>query len=179
MSPMMHPGSFPQEPILFEERYPATLKEVVEYEKDYGEGPVPKLAWIFLVQAKEDDVDDSIPFEGDLSEDSLFEIAAHTSFATGPNSNFAKLNFPVLTGESWSGDTDELIGKACIVDVTSFETKGGQQRNVVEKIRAPKKNQNPAKIENRANGGEQAKKQRKVNAKADVEEENDFADIPF
>jgi hypothetical protein len=152
--------SFPQEPVLLEDRYPATLKECTEYEKDYGDGPVSKIAWVFEVQASEDAIDTDVEFEGDAEADKPFEIAAHTSLATGPNSNFAKLNFPAWVGEGWSGDTDELIGKECVVDVTSYETKGGQIRNVIEKVRVPKKG-------------------RGAKTKAEKEEAEDFDSIPF
>ncbi|MEJ7873338.1 MAG: hypothetical protein WKF67_13850 [Rubrobacteraceae bacterium] len=132
----MNMNDFAQEVVLLEDRYPAKLKEVSEYTKDYGEGPVQKLAWVFAVSAAEDAIDPEVEYEVDLT--GVYDIAAHTSFATGPNSNFAKLNFPAFVGEDWSGDTDDLIGKSCIVDVTSYETKGGQTRNVIEKIRSPK-----------------------------------------
>ena len=153
--------SFPQEPVLLEDRYPATLKECTEYEKDYGDGPVSKIAWVFKVQASEEAIDPDVEFEGDAEADRPFEIAAHTSLATGPNSNFAKLNFPAWVGDDWSGDTDELIGREAIVDVTSYETKGGQVRNVIEKVRVPKA----------------SKKGRQ--AKAEEEEAEDFDKIPF
>lgn len=152
--------SFPQEPVLLEDRYPAVLKECTEYEKDYGDGPVSKIAWVFEVQASEDALDPDVEFEGDAQADKPFEIAAHTSLATGPNSNFAKLNFPAWVGEDWSGDTDELIGREAIVDVTSYETKGGQVRNVIEKVRVPKKRGKAAE-------------------KAAREEAEDFDKIPF
>lgn len=156
--------SFPQEPVLLEDRYPGTLKECTEYEKDYGDGPVSKIAWIFEVQASEDAIDPDVEFEGDAEADRPFEIAAHTSLATGPNSNFAKLNFPAWVGEGWSGDTDELIGREAILDVTSYETKGGQVRNVIEKVRVPKG----------------AKKRAKAPATAAASvDESDFDDIPF
>lgn len=152
--------SFPQEAVLLEDRYPATLKECTEYEKDYGDGPVAKIAWIFEVSASEEALDPDVEFEVDAQADKPFEIAAHTSLATGPNSNFAKLNFPAWVGEEWSGDTDELIGRTAIVDVTSYETKGGQVRNVIEKVRVPKK----------AKG---------TKTKAEKEEADDFDAIPF
>lgn len=149
---------FPQEAVLLEDRYPATLKECTEYEKDYGDGPVSKIAWVFEVQASDEAIDPDIDFEGDAQTGRPFEIAAHTSLATGPNSNFAKLNFPAWVGEGWSGDTDELIGREAIVDVTSYETKGGQVRNVIEKVRVPKKGRK---------------------TKAEKEEAEDFDSIPF
>jgi len=152
---------FPQEAVLLEDRYPATLKECTEYEKDYGDGLVSKIAWVFEVQAAEEAIDPDIEFEGDAEADKPFEIAAHTSLATGPNSNFAKLNFPAWVGEGWSGDTDELIGRSAVVDVTSYETKGGQVRNVIEKVRVPKK----------PSGGRKSKTEK--------EEAEDFDSIPF
>ncbi len=162
--PQMNMGSFPQEVVLLEDRYPARLKECTEYEKDYGEGPVSKIAWVFEVKAPESAIDPDVDAEEEPHEDGLYEIAAHTSLATGPNSNFAKLNFPAFVGEGWSGDTDDLIGRECLVDVTSYETKGGQTRNVIEKIRLPKKGRKAA-------GGTQTA--------AEKEEDKDFADIPF
>lgn len=156
--PKMNTG-FAQEPVLVEDRYPATLKECTEYEKDYGEGPVPKVAWVFDVEAPEGAIDPDIEYEGGPPEDGIFEIAAHTSLATGPNSNFAKLNFPAIVGENWDGDTDSVIGTKCLVDVTSYETKGGQIRNVIEKVRKPKK----------------GKTQRTA---AEKEEEEDFDQLP-
>jgi hypothetical protein len=159
MSPKMNTG-FPQEPILLEDRYPAVLKECTEYEKDYGEGPVSKIAWVFEVNASEDAVDTDVEFEGETEAGRPFEIAAHTSLATGPNSNFAKLNFPAWAGEGWDGDTDSLIGKEAIVDVTSYETKGGLVRTVFEKVRVPKKSA-------------------KASKKAEQEEAEDFDKIPF
>lgn len=159
--PKMNINSYAQEVVLLEDRYPAALKEVTEYEKDYGEGPVAKLAWVFEVQADDSAIDPDVDYEEDA--DGVYEIAAHTSFATGPNSTFAKLNFPAFVGEGWSGDTDELIGKECVVDVTSYETKGGQTRNVIEKIRAP-----------REKGKGKAK-----NTKANAANEADFDEIPF
>ena len=62
------------------------------------------------MQASEDAIDTDIEFEGDAQADKPFDIAAHTSLATGPNSNFAKLNFPAWVGDGWDGDTDSLIG---------------------------------------------------------------------
>jgi hypothetical protein len=159
--PQMNMGSFPQEVVLLEDRYPARLKECTEYEKDYGEGPVSKIAWVFEVKAPETAIDMDVQAEENPHEDGLYEIAAHTSLATGPNSNFAKLNFPAFVGEGWSGDTDDLIGRECQVDVTSYETKGGQTRNVIEKIRLPKKGKKAAAT------------------KAEQEEDADFASIPF
>jgi hypothetical protein len=159
--PKMNTG-FPQEPILLEDRYPAVLKECTEYEKVYkeNEGPVQKIAWVFEVTASEAAIDTDVEFEGDAEADRPFEIAAHTSLATGPNSNFAALNFPAWVGEGWDGDTDSLIGKEAIVDVTSYETKGGQVRNVIEKVRVPKKSA-------------------KASKKAEQEEAEDFDKIPF
>lgn len=159
--PKMNLNDFPQEPVLLEDRYPAVLKECTEYEKDYGDGPVSKIAWVFEVSADEDAIDPDVEYEEEPT--GTYEIAAHTSFATGPNSNFAKLNFPAFVGEDWSGDTDELIGKECIVDVTSYETKGGQIRNVIEKVRVPKGKS----------------KRTPATAAAAKEEEADFSDIPF
>ncbi len=164
MTPTMNmSGDFPQEAVLIEERYPAKLHSVEEYERDYGDGPVAKLAWLFEVEATADDIDPDIDYEGEVPE--VFEVAAHTSFATGPNSNFAKLGFPSLVGEDWTGNTDDLIGKRCIVDVTTYEGRDGKIRNVIEKVRPPKK----------AGGGASAKKKTKV---PDVDE-SDFDDIPF
>ncbi len=164
--PKMKMNDFPQEPVLLEDRYPATLKECTEYEKDYGEGPVAKIAWVFEVEADENAIDPDVEYEGEAT--GVYEIAAHTSFATGPNSNFAKLNFPAFVGEDWSGDTDDLIGKACIVDVTSYETKGGQVRNVIEKVRLPKAGQR---------GKTATSRSRKEEAEAANAEE--FDEIPF
>lgn len=163
--PKMNLNDFPQEQVLLEDRYRATLKECTEYTKDYGEGPVSKIAWVFTVEASDDAVDTSVEYEGESTD--VHEIAAHTSFATGPNSNFAKLNFPAFVGDNWSGDTDDLIGKSCIVDVTSYETKGGQTRNVIEKIRVPKATQK---------AGVAAQKTKK-----EIEAENaeEFNEIPF
>lgn len=157
--PKLNTG-FPQEPVLLEARYPAKLKECTEYTKDYGEGPVDKVAWIFDVEAPEDALDPDVNFEGDPSPTGHYEVAAHTFLATGPNSKFAKLNLPAFVGEGWSGDTDDVIGKRCIVDVTSYETKGGQVRNVIEKIRVPNK-------------GKAAK------ASKAQEDSEDFDSIPF
>lgn len=156
--PQMNMGDFPQEIVLLEDRYPAKLKECTEYEKDYGEGPVQKIAWIFEVEANEDAIDPDV----DSSEEhtGVYEVAAHTSLATGPNSNFAKLNFPAFVGEGWSGDTDDLLGRECVVDVTSYQTVGGQTRNVIEKLRLPKKAKYTSK-------------------KAEAEEAEDFSSIPF
>ena len=161
--PQMNQG-FPQEPILLEDRYPGTLKECTEYEKDYGEGPVSKIAWVFAVAASKDAIDPDIEFEGDAQANKPFDIAAHTSLATGPNSNFAKLNLPAWVGEGWDGDTDSLIGREAVVDVTSYETKGGQVRNVIEKVRVPKKGKG-------AKAG--------APTKAEKEESEDFDKIPF
>lgn len=160
MSPKMNLNDFPQEVVLLEDRYPATLKEVNEYEKDYGDGPVSKLAWIFEVVAEDSAIDPDI----DLDEEptGVYEIAAHTSLATGPRSNFATLNFPAFVGEDWSGDTDDLIGKACLVDVTAYETKGGQTRNVIEKIRQPQKG--------KAKAGASKKNVADANSDADFDE---------
>jgi hypothetical protein len=162
--PKMNLNDFPQEPILVEERYPAVLKEVTEYEKDYGEGPVSKLAWVFEVTATEDSLDPDVQHEEEFT--GTVDIAAHTSMATGPNSNYAKLNFPAFVGEGWDGDTDNLIGKEAVVDVTSYETKGGQIRNVIEKVRLPK--------------GKAPKKAKSPGTAKDdvVIDESDFADIP-
>ena len=132
---------------------PAVLKECTEYEKDYGEGPVSKIAWVFGVKASEDAIDTDVEFEGDAQAGKPFEIAAHTSLATGPNSNFAKLNFPAWVGEGWDGDTDSLIGKEAVVDVTSYETKGGQVRNVIEKVQSSEEGQGRQENEGRRRGG--------------------------
>lgn len=161
--PQLNANDYAQEIVLLEDRYPATLKEVTEYEKDYGDGPVAKLAWVFEVKADEEAIDPDVEAEEDPT--GVYEIAAHTSFATGPNSNFAKLNFPAFVGEGWSGDTDELIGKECIVDVTSYETKGGQTRNVIEKIRDAQKGKGKAASIK--------------STKANAANEADFNEIPF
>lgn len=161
--PQLNTNNHAQEVVLLENRYPATLKEVTEYEKDYGDGPVPKLAWVFEVEADESAINPDVDTEEDPT--GIYEIAAHTSFATGPNSNFAKLNFPAFVGEDWSGDTDDLIGKWCVVDVTSYETKGGQTRNVIEKVRQPQKSAQ--------------KSNRRPMAKTDAANEEDFNKIPF
>jgi hypothetical protein len=166
--PQMNLNDFPQEVVLLEDRYPARLKEVTEYEKDYGDGPVAKLAWIFGVRADESAIDPNVEHEEEPSEAGVYEIAAHTSFATGPNSNFAKLNFPAFVGEDWSGNTDDLIGKECVVDVTSYKTKGGQIRNVIEKVRLPRQNKGGATGDKAA-----------ARARAEQEEAEDFDSIPF
>lgn len=163
--PQMNMNDFAQEVVLLEDRYPAKLKEVTDYEKDYGDGPVAKLAWVFTVKAGEDAIDPNIEYEEEAT--GYYDIAAHTSFATGPNSNFAKLNFPAFVGDDWTGDTDDLVGKTCIVDVTSYQTKGGQTRNVIEKIRAPKKEQ------------EGAVKQIPNRKSEEAELDEDFSDLPF
>lgn len=132
----MNQNEFGQEPVVVEDFYPAELKETTEYQKDYGDGPVDKVAWVFKITASADaldpDVEPDEEFTGEL------DVAAHTSLATGPKSNFAKLGLPVLAGEDWDGDTDSLIGSTCEVYVESYETKGGQFRNVISKIRIPK-----------------------------------------
>lgn len=170
--PIMNTG-FPQEVVLLEDRYPAILKECTEYEKDYGDGPVSKIAWVFSVKASEEAIDPDIEYgEGEVSPTHTYEVAAHTSLATGPNSNFAKLNFPAWVGDDWNGDTDELIGREAVVDLTSYETKGGQVRNVIEKVRVPKKGSTKAK----ANA---TKTKADATAKAEREEAEDFDKIPF
>lgn len=164
MPQMNEGGEYRQEPILLEERYPATLHSIEEYERDYGDGPVQKLAWIFKVEAGEDAVDPDVEYEEDFT--GVFEVAAHTSLATGDTSNFSKLGFWALAGEDWDYDTDALIGRECIVDVTSYEKKNGMTSNVVEKVRAPKKAKATA---GRTRKTEEAKK----------EEEADFENFPF
>lgn len=161
--PKMNTGSFPQEPVLLEDRYPATLKECTEYEKDYGEGPVEKIAWIFDVTASEDAIDPDVKYESSVSDS--YEVAAHTSKATGKNSTFARLNLGAWAGEGWDGDTDSLIGKEALVDVTSYQTVGGQTRNVIEKVR-------PAKKVKGAPTGKSKKAEITI-------DESDFEDIPL
>lgn len=135
--PKMNSGESAQEPVLVEDFYPAYLKEVTEYQKDYGDGPVEKLAWVFEVTADEDALDPEVEPEEAFT--GSVDVAAHTSLATGPRSNFAKLNLPAFAGADWDRDTDSLIGRECSVYVESYETKGGQTRNVVSKIKVSKK----------------------------------------
>lgn len=160
---------FPQEPVLIEDRYPATLKDVQEYTSIYEGVESQRLAWIFDVVADEDAIDDSIEIEIEGYEFSgHFEVARHTSFATGPKSNMRPL-LEALVGEvPQKLDTDDLIGLPCIVDVTSYETKGGQIRNVIEKVRPPKKGQQRGRPKSPA----------LPSGAADVDE-SDFDDIPI
>lgn len=160
----MNTGTFPQEPVLLEDRYPAKLLRVEEYEKTYDGETVPKLAWIFGVKADDSAIDPDIEYEAER--EGLLEIAAHTSFATGPNSTFTKLGFPAFVGDDWDGNTDSLIGKTCIADVTNYETKGGQTRNVIEKVRPQKKGKGKTEPS--------ASKRDPVDPN-----EEDFDDIPF
>jgi hypothetical protein len=159
--PKMNSGDATQEPVLVDDFYPGFLKEVTEYQKDYGDGPVDKLAWVFEVTADESALDEDVepeePFTGTV------DVAAHTSLATGPRSNFAKLNLPAFAGADWDRDTDSLIGRDCEVYVESYETKGGQTRNVVTKVKVSKK----------------TAKARKQKAEAELAEtEKEFENIP-
>jgi hypothetical protein len=173
---------YPQDAVILEGQYPATLKECTEYEKNYGDGPVPKVAWIFGVQADEEAVDDDVELGEDVEipSDYVFEIAAHTSLATGPNSNFAKLNLPAWVGSDWDGDTDGLLGKKALVDVDQFtRSSDGKTQNVISKIREPRKSRRGRKSKDEEleaakddEGGE--------NKEPEVEvDESDFEDIPM
>ena len=154
-------SDFAREPVLLEETYPGTLKEVKEYQKDYGDGPVDKLAWVFAVEATEADVDPDVDFDGDFSGE--VEIAAHTSWATSKKSKFFQIGLAKFAGESWDGDTDSLVGNACLLDVVQYKDGNGDVRNGIDRVKPPKK--------------------RKVKAgasKKGVEiDESDFEDIPF
>jgi hypothetical protein len=161
--PKLNLNEFAQEPVLIEDRYPATLKEVTEYERDYGEGPVPKIAWVFEVEAPDSAIDPDVEHDGEPT--GTYEIAAHTSFATGPKSTFGRLGLRAWAGDDWSGETDDLLGNEAIVDVTSYSTKGGQTRNVIERVRVPK--------------GGKAKVASGVKRTAQEEEDIEFSDIPF
>jgi hypothetical protein len=137
----MNVKEFGQEPVLVDDFYPARLVKITEYQKDYGQGPVDKLAWVFRATASEDALDPDVEPEEEFI--GSVEVAAHTFLATGPKSKYAQLNLPAFVEASvdgtWDGDTDPLVGKECEVYVESYETKGGQTRNVVTKVRLPRK----------------------------------------
>lgn len=160
--PKMNTESFTKEPVLEADLYPAELVEVNEYEKDYGEGPVQKLAWVFKVTASKDAVEEDP--EGTF--DGTVEIALHTSYATGKNSKFKSTGLKDVVPEDWDGDTDSLIGMEVTADVVQFKGQDGSLRNGIDKVRPPKK-------------GKKAKAAPK-NGKDDVTiDESDFEDIPL
>lgn len=161
MSPSMNMTSYEKEPVLEEDKYPATLKEVNEYERDFGEGPVAKLAFIFDVSADASAVEEDP--EGKF--DGTVEIALHTSFATGKNSKFVSSGMAGLVPEGWDGDTDALIGLKAMADVVQYEGRDGDTRNAIDRVRPPKK----------AKAASAAKSK-----PAPVEaNEADFEDLPF
>lgn len=143
MSPSMNMTSYEKEPVLEEDKYPATLKEVTEYERDFGEGPVAKLAWVFDVSADEAAVEEDP--EGKF--DGTVEIALHTSFATGKNSKFVSSGLGGLVPEDWDGDTDALIGLKAMADVVQYEGRDGDTRNSIDRVRPPKKVRATSKAE--------------------------------
>ncbi len=155
-------NDFEKEAVLLEETYSATLKEVKEYERDFGEGPVQKLAWLFEINASEDDLDEDVEYEAEFN--GTIEVAAHTSFATGRNSKFTQIGLARFAGEEWDGDTDSLIGNACLLDVVQYKTQSGEVRNGVDRVKPPKKAKAAAKGKA---------------SKAEEEEEADFEKIPF
>jgi hypothetical protein len=166
--------SYPQEPVLLEDRYPATLKEVSEYTATYEGKETEKLAWIFDVEAPEDAIDPDVEIEiEDWEYSGKFEVARHTSYATGPKSNLRPLLEALLGEVPKKLNTDDLIGLPAMVYVVSYETKGGQTANVIEKVSPPKKEQKAGKpkTKTQAQKIEEAKN-------ADIDE-SDFDDIPF
>lgn len=143
MSPSMNMTSYEKEPVLEEDKYPATLKEVTEYERDFGEGPVAKLAWVFDISAEADAVEEDP--EGKF--DGTVECALHTSFATGKNSKFVSSGLSALVPENWDGDTDALIGLKAMADVVQYEGRDGDTRNAIDRVRPPKKARATSKAE--------------------------------
>lgn len=158
--PKLNTESYAKEPIIEEDKYPATLKEVNEYERDFGEGPVQKLAWIFELEVSESAVE-SDP-EGNF--DGTVEAALHTSYATGKNSKFKACGLKDLVPEDWDGDTDSLIGMQGMADVIQYTGNDGTTRNAIDRIRPPKK-----------------VKKAKATPKQDevTVDESDFEDIPL
>ena len=163
--PKINDSTYPQEPVLVDGSYPATLKEVKEYTKTYEGRESARYAWIFDVEADEDALDDSIEVEiEDWEPSGHYEIAAHTGTtrSTKANSNWQKLGMDVFVPADCE-DTDELIGAKCQVLVSSFVGNDGLTKNTVEKIRPSKKV---------AAGRGKKKEQVEI-------DESDFDDIPL
>lgn len=159
---------FVTEPVVFEETYAARLKEVNQYEKDYGEGPVKKLAWVFAAKVSEEDIDDKVEYEAEF--DGAIEVAAHTSYATGKNSKFTQLGINKFAGEDWDGDTDTLIDKDCMIDIVQYKSASGDIRNGVDKVRPAKKGKG---------GGSRGQSSTAAKKDPIALNEEDFDDIPF
>lgn len=167
--PIMNTDSdFEKDAVLLDETYPAVLKEVKQYQRDYGEGPVEKLAWIFEVTATEDDIDPDVEYEAEFT--GKVELAAHTSYSTGRNSNFLSLGLDKFAGDDWDGDTDSLVGRECRVDVEQYKVRDtGEVRNGVGKVKPAKKKAGAG-----ARGSSNPSKREPIEI-----DESDFADIPF
>lgn len=143
--------------VLEEDIYPATLTGFGETEGQFG----PRLVWQFEVE-----------HEGEVVEAAAF---SSYSMADGKKqSNLIKWTKALLGGEIPDDgiDLDDLVGKACRVDVTNYTKQNGIVKNKVTEVRAPKKGQKARKVEK--------KEQAPASNKSDVEiDEKDFDDIPF
>ena len=163
--PKMTSTSFDRDPVIEEDRYPATLKEANEYEKEYNGEIKEKIAWVFEVEvdpsAIESDPDGA--FNG-----KAVEIALHTSKATGKNSKFKSAGLADVVPEDWDLDTDNCIGMEVMADVVQYTDGNGAIRNGIDKVRPPKK-------------GKKAKKEAAPKSGKDevTLDESDFEDIEF
>lgn len=139
-----------------ESPYAATLTGFGETEGQYG----PRLVWQFEVEV----------------DDEVVEAAAFSSYSMADGkkqSNLIKWT-KALVGElpEEGIDLDDLIGKACRVDVTNYTKQNGIVKNKVTEVRAPKKGQKARKVEK--------EEQAPTSGKSDVEiDEKDFEDLPF
>lgn len=159
MSPQMNEVGTQQVqgPVLLKGLYPAKLKKVEPYEGKLKDGStVSKLAWVFQVKANDDDVDEDIEFEGELT--GFYEVAAHTYLARGDGSKFAELGFSRIIEPNWTGNTDDVIGTNAQVFVSRYEKSNGFTNNVINDVDRPPK---------------------KGKAEPVADDSEDFSDIPF
>lgn len=156
--PQLNVGRY-QRPVLLEGKYTGTLVRVTDYTRTYKDGPVTKLAWIFEVDASQDDIDPDIDYAVEFA--GKVEVVASTYEAVGPNSKFAKMGFDSIKPEGWKGHTDEMLGTQATLIVDTYQKNNGEWANGVERV-------SPV-------GGKTKKS--KAQERAAAEEAADFADI--
>lgn len=174
MSPEIQ-TTYPQEPVIVDGIYSATLKDAVTYAaKDFDGNDIQKLAWTFDVEAPEDALDDDVETEIEgWTYSGHFEIAFHTTFATGPKSKMRPMLEAVLGEVPKKLNTDQMIGMPCQVYVSSFTRNSGNVSNGIEKVTKPKKGQKAGKPRTKT----QSEKIRE--AQNQTVDEGNFDDLPF
>jgi len=111
-------------------------------------GETPRLAWIFDVESREGDIDDSMRDRNRGLSSAVTSDAAHTGVLKSRGQLQLGQSMDKLVGEGIV-DTDELIGKKCVVNVSSFEGRRRADEELYE--------QNPAGQKGQRRGGATAR----------------------